>query len=139
MHQEQFGIITFDGECGFCNRSVRFILRRDRRKRFRFTPRQSVAGRRLLREHDVDPEKVDSLVLIQGGRAYTRSTAVLQIVRQMDGPWPLLSVFLAIPAPLRDLFYRLVARYRHRIAGRQDACGIPTAEMRERFLAEEAA
>lgn len=128
-------IVLYDGVCGLCDRSVQLILRHDRRGRFRFAALQSDAGRALLERHGMDPAALDSVVLVEDGKAWRRSAAALRIARHMDGPWPAISIFRIIPAPVSDFFYDLVARYRYRIFGRLDACALPPPEVRARFLA----
>ena len=108
-------IILFDGECGFCQRSVRFVLRHDKRGVFRFAARQSGAGLRLLAEHGLPPEGVDSMVLLEDDREYTHSTGSLRIVRRLRFPWWLGYAGIVVPRPLRDAAYKLVARNRHRL------------------------
>ena len=131
---ETSSIILFDGVCNLCNRSVQFILRRDPRGRFRFAAIQSEAGQRILRERGLPAEGVGSIVLLEGGVLYTKSTAGLRIARGLTPPWPLLSLFLIVPRFLRDPVYRLIARNRYRFFGKQEACMLPTPDTRARFL-----
>ena len=128
------GIVLFDGTCAFCEASVKFIARRDPRASFRFGASQTPAGQALLAAYGVDRESARSLVLIQGNRAYLRSTAALLIARRLTWPWRLLGALLVVPAPLRDPFYRAVAAVRHRLAGRSNACEIPPPEIRSRMI-----
>jgi predicted DCC family thiol-disulfide oxidoreductase YuxK len=79
-------IVLYDGVCGLCDRSVQLILRNDRRGRFRFATLQSEGGRALLEHFGLQPEALDSVVLVEGGRAWRRSRAALHIARRMDGP-----------------------------------------------------
>lgn len=125
-------VVLFDGVCNLCNASVNFLIDRDAEAVFRFAPLQSDLGQRLVADCDLDSE--DTIVLVEGGRCYTRSAAVLRVARRMDGAWPLLSVLLAVPRPLRDAVYRFVARNRYRWFGKQDACRLPTPDLRRRFL-----
>ncbi|MYC88466.1 MAG: thiol-disulfide oxidoreductase DCC family protein [Gemmatimonadales bacterium] len=138
-------IVLFDGVCNLCAGAVRFIIPRDRRGRFRFAPLQSDAGRRILAGKGVEtsgpgappPETGEppaSLILVADGRTYTRSGAALRIAAGLDGGWPVLAVFLVIPAPLRDLAYRFVARNRYRWFGRKSVCELPPTEESRRFL-----
>ena len=126
-------IVLFDGECNFCNGSVRFILERDPGGRFQFAPLQSDTGRRLRAEHGV-AENVDSIVLIEDGQVSTYSTAALRIARGLRGPASWLYALIAVPRFLRDPAYRLFAKVRYRIFGKRDHCMVPTSELRERFL-----
>jgi predicted DCC family thiol-disulfide oxidoreductase YuxK len=127
-------IVLYDGVCGLCNRSVQLILRNDRRGRFRFAALQSDTGRALLEKFGLPPEALDSVVLVEGGRAWRKSRAALRIARRMDAPWPLLWPLMIVPRPVGDFLYGLVAKNRYRIFGKLDACMIPPPEVRARFL-----
>jgi predicted DCC family thiol-disulfide oxidoreductase YuxK len=141
-------IILFDGVCNLCNATVAFIIQRDRHGLFRFAALQSDAARRLLAEHHFTPHALQasrpapadaaadwqSVVLIQDGRVFQRSTAALHIARGLGFPWSLATVFLLIPTPLRDWLYSFIARHRYRWFGKRDTCAIPTPDQRARFL-----
>ena len=127
-------VIFFDGVCEFCSFWVRFVIARDPKKRFRFTPLQSPLGLQVVRALGLPEEPPQSVILKEGGRYYLRSSATLRILRQLSGLWPLLYAFLVIPAPIRDVVYNLVARNRYRWFGKKEVCFVPTLEIRERFL-----
>jgi predicted DCC family thiol-disulfide oxidoreductase YuxK len=128
------GIVLFDGTCAFCEGSVKFIARRDPAGYFRFGASQSPAGAALLARHGRTRDMTRSMVLIEDGQVYLRSTASLRIAARLPLPWRLARVFLLIPAPLRDVVYRGIAAIRHRIAGKSNACEIPPAELRGRLI-----
>ncbi len=128
------GTVLFDGTCGFCEGAVKFIARRDPHAYFRFGASQMPAAQSLLAEYHIDRESARSLILIEGGRVYLRSTASLRIARRLVWPWRLLGVLILVPAPIRDLFYRLAAAARHRLAGRSNACESPPLEIRNRLI-----
>lgn len=123
-------VILFDGVCNLCHGAVRFIIRRDRAARFRFASLQSEPGRRLA----AGPAP-DSILLVENGLRYDRSTAALRIARRLDGAWPLLYAFIVVPRPLRDALYAWIARHRYRWFGRLDACPLPDPRLADRFLA----
>lgn len=129
-------IILFDGVCNLCNGFVQFVIRHDAAGRFRFAALQSEAGQALLRQHQLPtPAEPDSVVLVTDGRAYTHSAAALGILQGLGGGWRQLGrLGQVFPRFLRDAVYRLIARYRYRWFGRQDACWLPTPELRARFL-----
>ena len=127
-------LVLYDGTCGLCNRSVQMILRHDRRGRFRFAALQSERGRALLARHGLPVDALDSIVLVDDGKAFTKSRAALRIARRMDAPWPALSALGIIPRPVADVCYDLVARNRYRWFGRTEACMLPPPEVRARFL-----
>jgi predicted DCC family thiol-disulfide oxidoreductase YuxK len=148
---QNFGVrlvVIFDGHCGLCNRSVRWLLRRDRGDRLRFVASESPKGSELLARPGLalldpapGPNTIPSTILVVrdlGGpaeRILGRSDAVVALLAELPGPWPAVAAALGwIPRPLRDLGYRLVARCRYRIWGRLEKCPIPTPEERKRFL-----
>lgn len=124
----------FDGVCNFCNGAVNFIIERDRRNRFKFAPLQSEAGQKLLLRYGLNDPHLDSVVLIEDGKAFVRSTAALRIAKHLDGAWSWFSIFLIVPAEIRDFFYRLFAKYRYRLFGKTETCQIPTPALHRRFL-----
>jgi len=126
--------VLFDGVCNLCNGAVLFVIDRDPRGVFRFAALQSDEARRLLAAHGRRAPDLSSILLLEAGRVYERSTAALRIARRLTGLWPLLYAFVAVPRPLRDAVYDWVARNRYRWFGRQEACRVPTPELRERFL-----
>ncbi|WP_426492787.1 thiol-disulfide oxidoreductase DCC family protein [Hymenobacter sp. 102] len=129
-------IILFDGVCNLCNGFVQFVIRHDAAGRFRFAALQSEAGQALLRQHRLPtPTEPDSVVLVMGDRAYMHSAAALRILRGLTGGWRWLAgLGLLVPRRLRDAVYRLIARHRYQWFGRQEACWMPTPELRARFL-----
>ena len=110
------GTVLYDGDCALCSSQVRFIKRRDRGNRFRFVPLQTEEGREILREAGLPDNELDTVVYAKSGRHYVRSSAVLGILRDLGGGWRLLRVLAIIPPGLRDFFYNLVARNRHRLS-----------------------
>ena len=127
-------IIFFDGVCTLCQGAVRFIIQRDRAARFRFAPLQSDGLRAQFAITGRVGEPLDSIILVEDGHTYERSTAALRIARKLDGAWPLLYLFILIPRPIRDAVYRWIARHRYRWFGQQEQCLVPTPEIKERFL-----
>ncbi|MCC6991175.1 MAG: DUF393 domain-containing protein [Acidobacteria bacterium] len=128
------GVVLFDGTCAFCERSVTFIAARDPGGYFKFGASQNAAAQVLRAEFGETRESTRSILLIEDGQLFRKSTAVLRIARRLPLPWSLAAVFLAVPRPLRDAAYALVAAIRHRLAGRSNACDIPPPEIRERLI-----
>jgi predicted DCC family thiol-disulfide oxidoreductase YuxK len=128
-------IVLFDGSCGLCNSSVNFILQHDPNHKFRFAPLQSQVARDLMVEHEIDPDRMESMVVIDGNRAYLRSNAALRIAMELPDPWPLTAIAVYIPQTLRDAAYDFIARHRKQWFKSPDACRTPTPQEREQFLA----
>lgn len=127
-------VVIFDGVCNLCSTTAQFVILRDSRSRFMFAAAQSVAGRGLLEECGIDPDRLETFVLRKGGRTYVRSDAALEIAKELDWPWPLLAVLRIVPRIFRDWIYDLVARNRYRWFGKKDACMIPGADIKSRFI-----
>jgi len=133
-------IILFDGVCNLCNGFVNFVIDRDPSGVFRFAALQSNAGQRLVREQGAVPETggeaalLQSVMLIENGQVYRRSTAALRIARRLTSPWPLLYAFVVVPEPIRDAVYDWVAAHRYDWFGTRDQCRVPTPALKDRFL-----
>ena len=126
-------VILYDGVCVFCSRWIRFIAARDKDRRFRFTAIQSPYGARLAQAFDIDPQDPDTNAVIHGGVARFKSDAVLTVLSALPG-WGWVRALRAVPKPLRDAVYNLVARNRYRIFGKYEECFLPDAEMRARVM-----
>jgi len=126
-------VILFDGVCIFCSRWVHFVLARDKAARFRFTPIQSPYGARLAQALGIDADDPDSNAVIHGGVAYFKSDGALTVLSQLPG-WSWVRLLFAVPRPLRNGVYNLVARNRYRIFGKYDACIVPDAPLRARVI-----
>jgi len=131
---EPHGIVLFDGTCAFCERAVVFIATRDPHAYFRFGASQTPAAEALLAPYGVTRETARSIILIEDGQVYLRSTATLRIAARLNAPWSWARVFLWVPVPIRDAAYRVVAAIRMRLAGRSNACEIPPPEIRTRLI-----
>lgn len=128
------GVVLFDGTCAFCERAVIFIASRDPEAYFRFGASQTPEAAALLAPYGVSRETARSIILIEDGQVYLRSTASLRIAARLTPPWSWTRIFLWVPLPLRDAVYRVVAAIRHRVAGKSNACEIPPAEIRARMI-----
>ena len=127
-------ILLFDGHCNLCNAWVQFIVKRDASGTIRFASLQSGAGRRLLEEHKIDENYIESLVFFEEEKYSVSSSAALRTLSYLDG-WQKHLIFLAVvPRSLRDLVYRFIARNRYKWFGRREQCMIPTTELSKRFL-----
>lgn len=130
----QHPILLFDGVCNLCNASIQWVIEHDPQAQFRFASLQSDFAKELLAGYDLPPAALDTVILVENGKAYTRSDAALRVARKVGGLWSLLSAFLIVPRPLRDLVYNFIARNRYRWFGKQESCWLPTPDLRSRFL-----
>lgn len=127
-------IVLFDGVCNFCNHSIQFIIKRDKKGYFKFGALQSEEGKALLQQHGLSPEALDTIVLVEDGKAYSYSTAPLRIVKKLTFPWPIFYVFILVPIFIRNPIYKWISRNRYKWFGKQETCMLPTPEIRSRFL-----
>lgn len=131
-------LILFDGSCGFCNRLVRFVARRDADARFRFASLQGAAGRAALSQFGKLSASLDTFHVVgthhSSAVLLSKARATLFVLARLPRPWRWLRVLAFVPMPLLDALYDFVARHRHRLFRRGEACPILTAEERPRFL-----
>jgi predicted DCC family thiol-disulfide oxidoreductase YuxK len=127
-------ILVYDGSCGFCSRSVRLLLRHERRHDLSFVTRNSELGKRLRRTHGL--ELVESMLWIEGDQAFSESAAVMKAAGYLGGWWcrfALLGSFC--PSFILNGAYKFIAKNRRRILSKSAACPVPNPEQRNRFLA----
>jgi predicted DCC family thiol-disulfide oxidoreductase YuxK len=126
-------VILYDGVCIFCSRWIRFVAKRDVDRRFRFTAIQSPYGTRLAQAFGIDPDDPDTNAVVHGGVVHFKSDAALTVLSALPG-WRWTRMLFAVPKPVRDAVYGLVARNRYRIFGKYEQCFVPDAEMRARVM-----
>ena len=127
-------IILFDGVCNFCNGSVNFLIRRDKKNVFRFAALQSQTAQKLLAQYKKQKKGFESFVLMQDGKAYEKSSAALKVLKKLPWYWKWAQVFWIVPKFIRDGVYDVIARNRYKWFGKKEECMIPTSEVRNRFL-----
>ena len=126
--------MLYDGTCGLCSASVRWILHHERDHELQFAALQGTTAAELRKSHPGIPETLETVVLVDGDRAYLRSKAFLHVARHLRAPWRWGYAFRWFPGVILDLGYRVIARVRYRIWGRVDECELPSPENRGRFL-----
>lgn len=125
-------IIFFDGVCPVCNGFVDYVLKKDFKNHFQFCSLQSEFAKSNL---PLMYQDLDTVILMENNDVFIRSTAVLRILFQLGGHWNALAVFAsAVPRPIRDFIYNLMAKNRYRFFGKFNTCRLPTSEQKSRFL-----
>lgn len=127
-------IIVFDALCILCSANARFVLRHDKRHRFRLASMQGPIGDALYRAHGIDPARPETLIVVDGQQVLTNSDAVIAIWSGCGWPWRAAEVFRLVPHILRDPVYRLIARNRYRLFGKRETCWAPSPADRARVL-----
>lgn len=132
MGPEGKRLVLFDGVCNVCNALILFVIDRDPKEQFVFAPLSSELGQRVVQEHGLG--HLDTVVLLEQGRAHTHSAAVVRILARLRGLWFLAWLLLLVPRFLRDPAYRFFARHRYAWFGKRDQCRVPTPELQRRFV-----
>jgi predicted DCC family thiol-disulfide oxidoreductase YuxK len=127
-------VILFDGICNFCNSTINFIIKRDKKKLIRFAPLQSDAGQQLLTAFNLSTTEFHSFIYIENGKVFTESTAALRVCKKLTALWPLLYGFIIVPKFIRNGIYKWISKNRYKWFGQKNQCMIPSPEIRNRFL-----
>lgn len=132
---DQSYIVLFDGVCNLCNRLVNFVIKRDKKGKFRFAALQSDSGQDLLMKMGLSTHDFDTFVLLRSDdKVLVKSKAGLTVLKELGGGWSLLYALIIVPTPIRDFVYNRIAKTRYRVFGKRDACMIPTPEIEKRFI-----
>jgi len=126
-------IVFYDGECGFCNHWVQWILERDKNDKFLFSSLQSEFGQKFLNERNLPNQIFDTLYLWKPESFYlSRYQAILRIASELGGIYSLANIGKILPNFIGNQFYNLVSRNRKKLAENQ--CFLPSAEQRKKFI-----
>jgi predicted DCC family thiol-disulfide oxidoreductase YuxK len=126
-------VVLYDGECGLCHRTVKFLIRRDRGQLY-YAPLQGETAAALRVQHANIPTTLESVVLVDRGRVFVRSKALLYAAKYLTRPWRWAYHVRWLPALVLDLGYRLIARIRYRVWGKLDSCQRPSVEQQAQLL-----
>lgn len=128
-------VLVFDGVCVLCSHWVGFVLEHDRRRLYKFAAMQTETGRELLKSHGLDPNDPKSFLLLEDGRGYMDTDALIRVLKSFGGRWRFVATLLRLlPRFLRDACYRAIARNRYKLFGKHDLCIAPSAQTADRFL-----
>ena len=127
-------IIIFDGFCALCSGWAEFVLRRDRKNRYRLVTAQSGLGRALYAHYGLDPEDYETNILVEDGVAWFKSEGSIRMAVGLGWPWRIAAVLRILPTAFSDWLYDRVARNRLRIFGKRETCYVPTPDDADRFL-----
>lgn len=132
-------LLLYDGECGFCSRTVRYVLLRDRRGAFTFAALRSAAAAGALAPFGGLPAELSTFYVIENYQSdrptlRSRASAVFVVAEALGWPWNTARCLRLLPDRWLDAAYDHVARRRHRVFGGADECVVPGPEERGRFL-----
>ena len=127
-------VVLFDGVCNLCNGVVRTIVPLDPAGRIHFAPLQSAVGTAMQERHGLDSTDLETVVLVEGRKRYTKSTAAIRIAELLGWPYKLARAGRLVPRSLRDQLYDVVAENRYDWFGRREQCLVPDEDVSDRFL-----
>ncbi|WP_395654689.1 thiol-disulfide oxidoreductase DCC family protein [Flavobacterium sp.] len=128
-------IVLFDGLCNFCNTTVLKIIKYDKRNQLKFSSLQSEFGKKMLKLHNMEEDDLSTIVFIKNDQdVYKETTAVIEIIKLLEGKPKILLIFRIMPQKIRDYFYRVFSRNRYKLFGKKDSCIMPPLEIRNKFI-----
>ncbi len=135
-------LVLYDGICGLCNRSVRFLLSIDKNACFTYAPLQGSTAKQIFQTHKLPanlPRHPDTIILVTETETgeqvcYYRSDAIVEICHHLPSGWRWLYWLKVIPRPIRNWLYDFIAVRRYRWFGKYDTCPLPPPELQDRFL-----
>ena len=132
--QQHDSVILFDGVCKLCNAWSNFIITYDVDKRFKLASVQSDEGKAILHHFGYPTDFYETMLVVEGRVCFEKSDAFFAVMKKLNYPWKLLTVFRVIPLPLRNWLYDRIALNRYQIFGKYDYCTLPTQDHDERYL-----
>lgn len=127
-------VVLFDGVCNLCHTTVQKLIQLDKKKQLKFASLQSEFGQGILKKFNLPQQAFDTFLYYKNGKLYDRSTAALQVMKDLDGVYRLGRVFFIIPKFLRDGVYNFVSTNRYKWFGKKESCWLPTPDLKARFL-----
>ena len=134
ISKENSKVILFDGVCNLCNNSVKFIIKNDKRNIFKFAPLQGKYGIKIQNNYNINTTQINSSILVDGEKTFTKSSAVLRIAKDLKAPFFMFYVFIIIPVFIRNFIYDLIAKNRYKWFGKMESCMIPSNELKSKFF-----
>ena len=127
-------LILFDGVCKLCNAWSNFIIRHDKRRRFKLASVQSPEGQAILAHFGYPVDRFDTMLVVRDGRCFEKSEAFFAVMGELGMPWNMALIFRALPARPRNWLYDRIARNRYTLFGKYDVCSLPTPDHHGRYL-----
>ena len=118
-------VVFFDGECNFCNSTVNFIFSNRGRQKIYYSSLHSNFSKNYFGKLGVNIENISTIYFKNGNQIYSKSTAILNILRYLKFPYNTFYFLIIIPKFLRDIFYNFISKYRHKIHAKKVVCEIP--------------
>ncbi len=134
MKNTDKSIVLIDGDCNFCNSSALFIIKHDKNDKFNFASQQSEIGKKLLLESNYTGTSLSTIVLVKEGKTFTKTTALIEIAKDLVGFPKMFVSMKIIPVGIRDFLYDVFSKYRYKLFGKKQNCALPTSDVKKKFL-----
>lgn len=131
---QKYDIILFDAICVICNGWAKFLIKNDKKLKFKLVSAQSALGEQILQYYAMSTTHYTTMIVILNGQLYTESTALLKVMQHLGLPFSLMNTGYLIPRPIRDFLYRCVALHRYQLFGQTNTCLLPSADNKRHFL-----
>ena len=117
-------ILLLDGDCGLCNKLAIFLDKRlGKDKDIAYRAILSEEGQELITTFPQKQQDADTVYLLRNGKSYIRSAAGIRCLLYMKWYYRMwFPILWIIPFPLRDIGYRIIAKYRHKIFKKPETC-----------------
>ena len=126
--------IIYDGNCGFCNKTVMFIAKNDKNNTFKFISSLSKFGKKLLLKHNIKGlEKATIILLDDENEIYIKSIAIRNVLLKIPSYKIIGYLMFLFPKKISDYVYDLVSKNRKLII-KNNVCEIPNSEIRKKFI-----
>jgi predicted DCC family thiol-disulfide oxidoreductase YuxK len=131
---KNYNIVFFDGVCNFCNSTVDWIYKNNKKRDIYFSSLQSEFANEFLKQNGIANTDLDTVIFYTGSKFYFRSSAILRISKHLSRGYKLLTIFIVVPVFIRDGFYNWIAKNRYKFFGKKETCRIPSPEEKQYFL-----
>ena len=125
-------VVFFDGICNLCQRSIKYLIKYDKKQSLKFASLQGEYANKML--HPTDHKNLESILYFDSKELYTKSTAILKICNVLGGWHKILLVGYLLPKFIRNMVYDVIAQNRYKWFGRQEHCMVPTNDLKNRFI-----
>ena len=125
--------VFYDGDCGFCNFWVQWILKNDLKDQFMFAALQSDFGQEFLKERGLETKQLSTLYLWKPQSFYLKkSEAALKIASILGGKYSFIGYLSFVPKFISDFVYDKVSENRKKLA--TNTCFLPNEKERAKFV-----
>ncbi|MFA7274499.1 MAG: DCC1-like thiol-disulfide oxidoreductase family protein [Crocinitomicaceae bacterium] len=125
-------LVFYDGDCGFCNQSVQFILKFQKDKSLQFLTLQSSFAEKLFQEKGWELPDLSTVYFYENEKLYAKSDAGISIAKHLRFPFSWFQFLWIVPQFIRDKGYDFIAQRRHKLS--KGFCAVPTSDQKKQFI-----